>query len=213
MSIIQLENVSMKYKNNLLFENVNLNINKGKIYGITGPNGTGKSVLFKIICGFIFPTTGIVKIDAQHIGNEKRRFPDNFGVIIDRPGFISNKTGYENLKDLALIRNKIDDDSIYDSMELVGLDPNASQKVKDYSLGMKQKLAIAQAIMENQDVLILDEPFNALDADSVEKIRELLLNFKNRGKTILITSHNQSDIDYLCDEVYRINNCKLEYIK
>ena len=213
MSVISLENISKTFKKNILFENINLNINKGEIYGFTGPNGCGKSVLFKIICGFIFPTTGTVTIDGEKIGEGKKRFPENFGVIIDRPGFIGNKSAYQNLKELAMIRGIINEKKIQDVLEVVGLERNSSQRVKDYSLGMKQKLAIAQAIMENQDILILDEPFNALDVDSVTRIRRLLLKLKNEGKTILLTSHNQSDIDALCDFVYRINNQKLELVK
>ena len=194
MSIISLENVSVNFKRNLLFENVNLTIDKGNIYGITGPNGSGKSVLFKVICGFIFPNTGTVNVNGLAVGEGKRRFPNNFGIIIDRPGFIANKSGYQNLKDLASIRGIVGENEIFDAMDQVGLDPLVPEKVKDYSLGMKQKLAIAQAIMEGQETLILDEPFNALDVDSVDRIRALLLKFKKEGKTIIITSHNQSDI-------------------
>ncbi|WP_257958913.1 ATP-binding cassette domain-containing protein [Bacillus sp. V3-13] len=182
---------------------------KGKIYGIIGPNGSGKSVLFKMICGFVFPDNGTITVEGAEIGKSKR-FPDNFGIIIDRPGYIANKTGFQNLKELALIRGKISDEKIAETMETVGLQPQAKQKVKNYSLGMKQKLAIAQAIMEEQQVLILDEAFNALDAESVNKIRNLLLSFKDEGRTILITSHNQEDIDILCDHVFRINQYKLE---
>ncbi len=211
MSIITLKNVSKSYKGLTLFSNIDLNIEKGKIYGIVGPNGSGKSVLFKMICGFVFPDEGNIFVEDTEIGKSKR-FPDNFGIIIDRPGYIPNKTGFQNLKELALIKGKIDDARISEAMEIVGLQPNAKQKVKNYSLGMKQKLAIAQAFMEDQQVLILDEPFNALDAGSVERIRKLLLSFKDEGRTILITSHNQEDIRVLCDYVYRINDTKLEAV-
>ncbi|WML27384.1 ABC transporter ATP-binding protein [Neobacillus sp. OS1-33] len=212
MSIIVLENVSKSFKGNTLFNHVNFNVEKGRIYGIVGPNGSGKSVLFKMICGFIFPDEGNVILKGEPIGQNKNRFPNNFGIIIDRPGYIANKTGFQNLKELASIRGVIDEVKIWEIMELVGLQPESSQKVKNYSLGMKQKLAIAQAIMEDQQVLILDEPFNALDADSVRDIRNLLISYKKEGRTILITSHNQEDIDILCDSVYRINNFKLEKI-
>lgn len=164
-----------------------------------------------MICGFVFPDEGNIFVEDTEIGKSKR-FPDNFGIIIDRPGYIPNKTGFQNLKELALIKGKIDDARISEAMEIVGLQPNAKQKVKNYSLGMKQKLAIAQAFMEDQQVLILDEPFNALDAGSVERIRKLLLSFKDEGRTILITSHNQEDIRVLCDYVYRINDTKLEAV-
>lgn len=211
MTVISLENVSKSFKRNILFDNIDLNVEKGKIYGIVGPNGIGKSVLFKMICGFVFPDKGIITVDGLELGKSKR-FPQNLGVIIDRPGYIANKTGFQNLKELALIRGKIDDEKISETMKMVGLNPENVEKVKDYSLGMKQKLAIAQAIMEDQQVLILDEPLNALDAESVKKIRMLLLTFKNEGRTILLTSHNQEDIDVLCDSVYRINNYQLEQI-
>ncbi|MFA1738981.1 ABC transporter ATP-binding protein [Lysinibacillus fusiformis] len=211
MAFIEMKNVSKSFKGMIIFEDINLSIDKGKIYGIIGHNGSGKSVLFKILCGFSAPNKGEVQIDGKILGRDIT-FPDNFGVIIDRPGYISNKTGLENLRSLALIQNKISDNDIATTMSLVGLQPNAEQKVKDYSLGMKQKLAIAQAIMENQQVLVLDEPFNALDNDSVQHIRELLLQFKKEGRTIILTSHNQDDINLLCDKVYRINNYNLEEV-
>ncbi|AKG05451.1 multidrug ABC transporter ATP-binding protein [Salimicrobium jeotgali] len=211
MSGISLKNISKSYKGTTIFNSINLEIEKGKIHGIIGPNGSGKSVLFKIICGFIFPDSGEISVKGQDIGKSKR-FPENTGIIIDRPGYIANKTGYENLKELALINNKISDSQIKSTMEIVGLKSSLTEKVKNYSLGMKQKLAIAQAIMENQQLLILDEPFNALDVDSVKNIRELLLKYKNEGRTILITSHNNEDINILCDHVYRINNENLEQV-
>lgn len=207
--MISLKNVSKSYKGLTLFQNVNLEIEKGSICGIVGPNGSGKSVLFKMICGFVFPDEGSIVVDGVEIGKSKR-FPDNIGIIIDRPGYIANKTGFQNLKELAMIRGKISDEKIAETMKKVGLQPQAKQKVKHYSLGMKQKLAIAQAIMEDQQILILDEPFNALDAESVNTIRHLLLSFKNEGRTILLTSHNQEDIDILCDRVFRINRYRLE---
>ncbi|KIP20170.1 putative ABC transporter ATP-binding protein YbhF [Anoxybacillus ayderensis] len=207
--VISLKNVSKSYKGLTLFQNVNLDIEKGSICGIVGPNGSGKSVLFKMICGFVFPDEGSIVVDGVEIGKSKR-FPDNIGIIIDRPGYIANKTGFQNLKELAMIRGKISDEKIAETMEKVGLQPQAKQKVKHYSLGMKQKLAIAQAIMEDQQILILDEPFNALDAESVNNIRHLLLSFKSEGRTILLTSHNQEDIDILCDRVFRINKYQLE---
>jgi ABC-2 type transport system ATP-binding protein len=210
LSLISVNGVSKSFKGINLFEDVSVDIEKGKIYGIVGPNGSGKSVLFKMICGFIFPDKGTISIQGSEITKEKR-FPENFGVIIDRPGFIAKKTGFENLKELSLIRGEIDDKKIIETMRLVGLDPSLTQKAKNYSLGMKQKLAICQAIMENQEVLILDEPFNALDIDSVKRVRDLLISFKEEGHTILLTSHNQEDIE-ICDLVYRINSCKLERI-
>ncbi|ARJ37747.1 multidrug ABC transporter ATP-binding protein [Sporosarcina ureae] len=212
MSIIELENVSKSFKGVMIFESIKLNIDKGKIYGFVGSNGSGKSVLFKMICGFIFPEEGTIFVNNQEIGNSKNRFPKNVGIILESPGYIANKSGFENLKDLSLIRNKISDSTIKKTMEIVGLNSDSKQKVKNYSLGMKQKLAIVQAIMEDQEILILDEPFNALDENSVTKTRNLLRSLKAEGKTILLTSHNNDDINSLCDYVFRINNKKIEQV-
>ena len=212
MTLIELKDVSKSYKGITLFENLNFSIESGKIYGLIGPNGSGKSVLFKMMCGFVFPDQGKVIVRGDEL-QRKNRFPEDFGIIIDRPGYIANKTGFENLKYLSMIQNRITDKQIREAMVAVGLNSDAPQKVRDYSLGMKQKLALAQAIMENQDVLLLDEPFNALDIDSVTKIRDLLLVLKEQGKTIVLTSHNQDDIDILSDHVYRVRNYELEQLK
>ncbi|EIM05776.1 ABC transporter [Planococcus antarcticus DSM 14505] len=212
MTLIEMKDVSKSYKGLVLFENTDLSIEKGKIYGLVGPNGSGKSVLFKMMCGFVFPDQGTVTVRGEQLGKQNR-FPENFGVIIDRPGYLGNKTGFENLNYLAMIQNRITDKQIKEAMIAVGLQPAARQKVKNYSLGMKQKLALAQAIMEDQEVLLLDEPFNALDIDSVEKIRDLLFLLKEQGKTIVLTSHNQEDIDILCDHVFRVRNYGLEQLK
>ncbi|KOS61645.1 ABC transporter ATP-binding protein [Lysinibacillus agricola] len=212
MALIELINVSKSFKNNPIFTDISVRFEKGYIYGITGNNGSGKSVLFKMICGFIPPDEGSIVIDPDYM-ELKTKFPKNFGIIIDRPGYDSSKNGFDNLKTLAIIQNLVSDGEIKNAMKIVGLDPNNKQKVKHYSLGMKQKLSLAQAIMENQQVLILDEPFNALDSESVENIRKLLLDYKNNGKTIFITSHNQEDIDLLCDHVLTIDNYKLVKVK
>lgn len=212
MSIVKLTNISKSFNEIPLFTNINLSIEKGRTYGIRGYNGSGKSVLLKLICGFIKPDSGDVYIDKQY-KDKKDDFPEKFGIIIDRPGYIANKTGFENLKTLASIRDTINDHDIYKAMEIVGLNPHIKQKMKNYSLGMKQKIAIAQTFMENQEVLILDEPFNALDFDSIQNMRQLLLKFKKEGKTIIITSHNQEDLDILCDEQFQINNSTLQKIE
>lgn len=209
MNLIEMKNIYKSYKDLTIFEDLNLIIETGKIYGIVGPNGSGKSVLFKLICGFIRPNHGEVLIRGEYL-HKDITFPKDFGIIIDRPGYLGNKTGFENLKSLARIQNKINDEQIIKTMDLVGLQSTSEQKVQKYSLGMKQKLALAQAFMENQETLILDEPFNALDFESVKKLHSLLLNYKKEGKTIIMTSHNQEDIDLLCDEVYRIDKFKLE---
>jgi ABC-2 type transport system ATP-binding protein len=212
MSLIELRNVSKSFKGLPLFENLSVSFEKGKIYGIVGHNGSGKSVLFKMICGFIFPDEGRIFVNGEELGKNKR-FPENFGIIIDRPGFLGDKTGFENLRYLADIQNKISDEKIKEVMEKVGLHYSIKQNVKNYSVGMKQKLAIAQAIMEDQEVLLLDEPFNGLDVDSVENIRNLLKELNKEGKTILLTSHNNEDIEILCEHVFRIRNYSLEQLK
>lgn len=196
MSLIELRNVSKSFKGLSLFENLSVSFEKGKIYGIVGHNGSGKSVLFKMMCGFVFPDQGSVIVNGEELGKNKR-FPENFGIIIDKPGYLGDKTGFENLRYLADIQNKISDEKIKEILEKVGLSHTIMQKVKNYSLGMKQKLAIAQAIMEDQEILLLDEPFNGLDVDSVENIRDLLKSLNNQGKTIFLTSHNNEDIDIL----------------
>lgn len=212
MKLIEIINVSKSFKGIKLLDKVSATFESGKIYGITGPNGSGKSVLFKLICGFIIPDEGIVRINSQYF-SKNADFPSKFGIIIDRPGYLAGHTGFENLRRWADIQRKIGEKEIRDTMLLLGLDPSARQKMKSYSLGMKQKIALAQAIMENQEVLILDEPFNALDIDSVNNIRELLLRYKQDGKTIILTSHNQEDIDLLCDEVFAIKDHKLEKVE
>ena len=212
MNLIELKNVSKSYKGLILFENTTVSFEKGKIYGIVGHNGSGKSVLFKMICGFVFPDQGSIFVNGEKLGKNKR-FPENFGIIIERPGYLGDKTGFENLRYLADIQNKISDEKIKETLEKVGLPHTIKQKVKNYSLGMKQKLAIAQAIMEDQEILLLDEPFNGLDIDSVQNIRRLFKTLNEEGKTIILTSHNNEDIEILCDHVFRIRNYNLEQLK
>lgn len=212
MPLIELRNVSKSFKGNSLLKDMNIKFHKGKIYGITGSNGSGKSVLFKMICGFTPPDEGEIIIHQDYM-DPQTNFPKNFGIIIDRPGYIATKSGFDNLKSLATIQNLISDEEIRNAMKIVGLEPNHKQKVKNYSLGMKQKLSLAQAIMENQEVLILDEPFNALDSTSVKNIRQLLIDYREQGKTIFITSHNQEDIDLLCDHVFTIDHEQLREVR
>ncbi|WP_026820635.1 ABC transporter ATP-binding protein [Arthrobacter castelli] len=209
MSIIEIENMSKAFKGITLFENVSMSFKPGQIYGIVGHNGSGKSVLFKLICGFLKPDAGQIYIDPQFMSGN-RTFPENFGVIIDRPGYLPNRTGLENLRELARIRGVIGDREIIESMERVGLAPGTRQKMRNYSLGMKQKLALAQAIMEQPQALLLDEPFNALDVDSVERVRALLLEYRRQGRTVIFTSHNHTDMDLLADQTYRIRAENLE---
>ena len=204
-SIIKVDKVIKKFGSDIALSNVSIEFERGKIYGIIGRNGAGKTVLFKTMIGFLKPTSGRVIVDGKEIGKDTD-FADNIGIIIETPGFLSSYSGYKNLEYLASIKNMIGGKEIKESMERVGLDPNSKKKVGKYSLGMRQRLGIAQAIMENPDILVLDEPMNALDEEGVEEIRQLLLEYKQPGRCILFTSHNREDIEILCDEVFEIKS-------
>ncbi len=203
--IIEFRNVSKAFKSNLLFSKVDFSIEKGSVVGFVGQNGSGKSVLFKLISGIYRPDDGSITVRGKELGKDCD-FPENMGVLIDSPGFVGIYTGFQNLKYLAAIKNVIGDEKIKQALEIVGLDSDSKTRVKNYSLGMRQKLAIAQAIMEDQDILLLDEPFNALDEESHKKMLALVKSLQNAGKTVLITSHNYEDIEYLCDTVYVIKD-------
>ena len=207
-SIIKVDKVIKKFGSDIALGNVSVEFERGKIYGIVGRNGSGKTVLFKTITGFLKPSSGRVIVDGKEIGRDTD-FADNIGIIIETPGFLSSYSGYKNLEYLASIKNRIGKKEIKESMERVGLDANSKKKVGKYSLGMRQRLGIAQAIMENPDILILDEPMNGLDNQGVEDVREILLNLKEEGKAIILASHNKEDIEVLCDEVYEMDHGKL----
>lgn len=207
-SIIKVDKIIKKFGSDIALSNVSIEFERGKIYGIIGRNGAGKTVLFKTMIGFLKPTSGRVIVDGKEIGKDTD-FADNIGIIIETPGFLSSYSGYKNLEYLASIKNMIGGKEIKESMERVGLDPNSKKKVGKYSLGMRQRLGIAQAIMENPDILILDEPMNGLDNQGVEDVREILLNLKDEGKSIILASHNKEDIEVLCDEVYEMDHGKL----
>ena len=183
---------------------MNLTLEQGRVYGIVGNNGSGKTVLMKCICGFLIPTTGLIQVFGSSIGQDVD-FPESLGVIIETPGFLTNLTGRKNLEILAGMRRKIGPAEVLQVLEKVGLDPALKKPVANYSLGMRQRLGIAQAIMEDPKLLILDEPFNGLDKHGVGEIRKLLLELKEEGKTILLASHNEEDIRILCDEVYEMD--------
>ena len=172
----------------------------GKIHGIVGNNGSGKTVLMKCICGFLIPDKGHVRVNGKEVGKDID-FPENMGIIIKTPGFLPGVTGLKNLKLLASLRGLADEKKVRQTIERVGLDPDLKKPVSKYSLGMRQRLGIAQAIMEDPSLLILDEPFNGLDKHGVAEIRQLIRELRTEGKTILLASHNQTDIDELCDTV------------
>ncbi len=194
--ILTLNNVGKTFTDKEVVRNVNLKIDEGTITGIIGRNGSGKTVLLKMISGLYVPTTGTIDYHGFNI-------IDDYGVLIDT-GFLDNETGFANLKLLSLLKNKVDDHDIYQIMKYVNLDPKNKTKYRSYSTGMKQKLKLAQALMENPKILLLDEPFNGLDKESVEFFRTQFLKLKKDGITIILTSHYQEDIDKLCDNVYEM---------
>lgn len=202
--VIEIRDIGKVYGEQTVLNHVSLNIEKGKIYGIIGRNGSGKTVLFKCICGFVVPDNGYIKVEGKQVGKDVD-MPDKVGAIIENPGFLPSYNAFKNLKFLAMLKKRITDKEIREAIVRVGLDPDSKKWVGKYSLGMRQRLGIAQAIMENPDILILDEPMNGLDKQGVEDIRELLLSLKEEGKTILIASHNPLDIQILCDCVYEMD--------
>ncbi len=205
MSVITFESVSKSYKGHTLYQDVSFEIVEGSATAFSGPNGSGKSVLFKMICGFTQPDSGLISVDPKFLSH-RRNFPENFGIIIDRPAYLAGQSGLRNLSELAGIRKIIDESQVRESMRLVGLNPDLKVPVRKYSLGMKQKLALAQALMENPRVLVLDEPFNGLDADSAVSIRRILKDRIDDGVTVIFTSHNRGDIQELASQQFEIQN-------
>jgi len=206
--MINIKNISKKIKKQVVLEDISLFLNKGNCYGFIGNNGSGKTMLFRAITGLMQVDSGCVEINGVEIGKEQN-FIKDAGTIIGESTFINSLSGYENLLILAEIQNKIGKEDILEVLKKVGLIEAKDKKFKNYSLGMKQRLRIAQAIMEDPSILILDEAFNGLDKDGTREIQELLLNYKKMGKTILLTSHNERDIELLCDEVFELNSGKL----
>ncbi|MBZ6527938.1 ATP-binding cassette domain-containing protein [Aerococcaceae bacterium DSM 111021] len=209
MEQLIVKNVSQKFKDKELFSDVNLELSSGHIYGLVGDNGSGKTILMKSILGLIPLNTGEIWMDSDRIGKDIE-FSLNTGFLIEIPSFILDYNQYQNLKLLSDINGKIEKQGILNAIESVGLDPNNKEKVRNFSLGMKQRLGVAQAIMENPELLILDEPMNSLDKSGVILIRELIMSLKQEGRIILITSHNSEDIDYLCDYVFEIKEGSIQ---
>lgn len=209
--IIKIEKVTKKFKKVVVVDNANLELESGKIYGFIGRNGSGKSVLLKMICGFYQPTSGKILFDGRDIIGEKSFAPDT-RALIERPSFLPYLTGFENLLMLAKIQDKIGEDEIRKILEKVNLSDEMDKKYSHYSLGMKQKLGIAQVLMENPQVMLFDEPFNGIDKDSVKKIREILIKEKNKGKLIVLASHLSEDIE-IADIVYEFDNGKVSCLK
>ena len=206
---IEVKNVGLKIKKDVILKEINVNFEKGKIHGIVGRNGCGKTMLMKCICGFVKPTDGEVFVEGKKIGKDVD-FPQNVGIIIETPGFVPYYSGYRNLKILAGLRKKIGKEEIMDILKQVGLEGAENKLVRKYSLGMRQRLGLAQAMMEKPDIFILDEPMNGLDNEGVEEMRVILKGLKEAGKTILLVSHNSEDISILSDEIYYMDKGTME---
>ncbi len=202
---VQVKDVGLLIKKDAILQHVNMNLEYGKIYGLVGRNGSGKTMLMKCICGFVKPTSGEIFVEGMKIGKDVD-FPQNVGIIIETPGFIPYYSGYRNLKILAGLRKRIGKQEVMETLEIVGLKGAEHKLVRKYSLGMRQRLGLAQAMMEKPDIYFLDEPMNGLDNEGVEEMRDILLRLKKEGKTVLLVSHNNEDIQTLCDEIYNISH-------
>ena len=197
---IRVEGVYKRFGTDTVLKDVSRSFERGRIHGIVGNNGSGKTVLMKCICGFLIPDSGSITVNNERVGVDVD-FPPGLGLIIETPGFLPNMTGVKSLEILASLNKKIGLEQIAAAIRRVGLDPLMKKPVGKYSLGMRQRLGIAQAIMEDPTLLILDEPLNGLDKHGVAEMRQLIKGLKEQGKTILLASHNQGDIDELCDTV------------
>lgn len=202
-TVVRLEDYCKSFKSAEVLKNINLTLESGKVIGLKGKNGSGKTMLMRAISGLILPTSGKVYINDKELGRQIS-FPPSIGILIENPSFISNYTGFKNLKILASIQNRISDDEIRDAIRKVGLDPDDKRTFKKYSLGMKQRLGIAVAIMERPDIVILDEPINALDEAGAGLIKGLLDELKANGSLIIIACHDTEELNYLSDEIYEI---------
>lgn len=211
-AIISVRDVSKNFGKERVLHHISRDFEKGKIHGIIGNNGSGKTVLMKCICGFLTPTEGEIFVQGKQVGRDMD-FPPDIGIIIETPGFLPGISGTKNLELLAALNKRIALKEIAEAIRRVGLDPELKKPVGKYSLGMRQRLGIAQAIMEDPGLLILDEPLNGLDKHGVKEMRNLIRCLKDEGKTILLASHNQGDIDELCDTVCEMDAGKMTMIR
>lgn len=203
-TVIELKHIGKSFGGKQIYRDVNLKVNAGECIGFAGRNGAGKSVLFQLMVGLLLPDRGEVWVNGELLGSGGEDFPKDVGILINETGFIGYLSGFQNLKMLAQIRNIVDDETIRETMRSVGLDDADRTPVRKYSMGMKQKLGIAQAIMENQSIVILDEPYNALDFEANREVTQILERLKSQGKTILLTSHQHQYLEKLCDKIYFI---------
>lgn len=206
---IKVSNLTKILSKRTILDNISLEMDKGITYGLQGKNGAGKTMLMRAICGLIIPTKGEVFINNEIIGKDVS-FPKNTGVLIENPGFIANYSGFKNLKLLASIQNIIDDNKIINILSRLDLDPYDNKKFKKYSLGMKQKLGIAAALMEDPDIIILDEPINALDEASVNIVKDMLSEHKKRGALVIVSCHDREELELLSDKIFILENGKLK---
>ena len=209
---IEVTNLTKKFKEAVVLNNVSVSFESGQVHGLIGRNGSGKTMLMKCICGMVPPTSGEIRVHNKVIGKDVD-IPENVGVIIETPGFLPGYSAFNNLKFLAAIKNKIGKEEIRKAIQSVGLDPDDKKKVGKFSLGMRQRLGLAQAIMEDPELLILDEPMNGLDKSGVVEMRQYLLDLKAKGKTILIASHSAEDIDVLCDTVHEMDKGEITRVR
>ena len=211
MAIISVENVSLTIETAQILRDISVQFEEGRIHGIVGRNGSGKTMLMKCICGFIRPTAGRIIVAGNQVGRDVD-FPPDLGLLIETPGFVPYYSGLKNLELLAAINRQASKERLNACMEQLGLGNAKDKRVSKYSMGMRQRLAIAQATMENQAILILDEPMNGLDKDGVAEMRKFFLEQKGMGKLILLASHNKDDIELLCDEVYEMDHGMLQKV-
>lgn len=198
---LTVENLCKKIKDKVILDNINLNLESGNVYGFVGRNGSGKTMLFRAVSGLINIDSGKVMLDEKELHKDMQVLPD-MGIILENAGLYSEFTGRKNLQILAGIRKKITPEEVDKAIERVGLDPDDKRTYRKYSLGMKQRIILAQAIMEHPSILFLDEPTNALDEDGVNRIRRIVAEEKERGSIVLLASHNKEDIEMLADKVY-----------
>lgn len=206
--MIQLQNVTKRIKENTVLDNVSYTFKSGFVYGLYGQNGSGKTMLLRVISGLINLDSGSIFIDGEKL-HDKIEFPPETGIVIENMELLPECSAKRNLQMLAKIKNIADEKDIIFSLERVGLDPDSDKKVKKFSLGMKQRLNIAQAIFENQKIILLDEPTNALDEDAVQLIYKIIREEKSRGATIIVATHHKEDLKEVCDVILKIAEGKI----
>ena len=205
---IEISEYTKKFKKNIVLDNISLTMQSGNIYGLQGHNGSGKTMLMRAICGLILPDSGYIKIDGKRLGKDIS-FPESLGFLLESPSFLGNFSALENLKKLSSLKNKTNEETLCQLLLQVGLDPYDKKKYKKFSLGMKQKLGIACAIMDSPNLILLDEPFNALDKDSVQTIKKIILRLRTPNRIIILSCHNKNDLMQLSDIIFELDNGKL----